>query len=89
MGIKLTKSAVTVILSEEEALAFKNWRQFEKEFKILYDAGVFGIRNGFAAVHFGPVVGEIAAVEIHLRTFKRGKSTGTPEIPLDIDESAL
>lgn len=82
MGKPLIKSAVTVILTEEEAVSFKNWRQFEKEFKILYDAGVFGVRNGFAAVHFGSVVGEIAAVEIHLRTYKRGKSTDIADEPV-------
>lgn len=39
-------------------------------FKILYDAGVFQLRNGSADIHFNND-GNIAAIELHQKVYRR------------------
>lgn len=62
----------TISLTDEEAISFKRWRQYQDTFGILSNAGVFNLSNGSAELHFDSE-GKIAAINIHQVAFRRIK----------------
>jgi len=43
---------VTLELTNEEALAFREWRKYQDQFQVMVEAGVFKTQNGKIELHF-------------------------------------
>jgi hypothetical protein len=64
----MTKTSIE--LDAQEAEDFMAWRQHQDLFKTLLDAGVFGVSNGSAEIHFTSS-GDIGSIDLHFRVFRK------------------
>lgn len=62
----------TILLSDEEAQSFLEFRKNQDTWDILSKSGIFNITNGSAEIHFNHQ-GNITLINSHLATFRRVK----------------
>jgi hypothetical protein len=60
---------VAITLSEKEAELFKEFREFQDDFKILLSNSVFSFKNGSIVIHRDDL-GKIRKIEMHKVYYK-------------------
>lgn len=71
----------TVILSDQEALAFLKWRKHQGIMDVLITAGVFQTRNGVAELNFDSH-GTLTRIDVHQMIFKKQRELSTPVVEI-------
>lgn len=71
LGLYTTNEMITIELTEEEAMLFRAFREYQSQFTDIYDSGVFNVRSGKAVLHFN-VDGVLDSVDIDVPLFRRG-----------------
>lgn len=69
----------TLELNDADAAAFLLFRQHQAKLMLLIDNRVFDLRNGSAEIHFNHD-GDIAAIDMHAKVFKRAEITMKPVV---------
>lgn len=57
----MEEKLIKIEITTPEAIAFRQFMQFHKNFTTMMQSGVFDIRNGAAIINFGPN-GEISTI---------------------------
>lgn len=60
----LKNPLVKIELTEEDALLFRRFRQYQDSFDTLLGNGVFGMANGSATIHFDKD-GKVSLIDVH------------------------
>lgn len=63
---------INIELTDQEAQLFLEYQKNRDTFKIMLEAGVFGVRNGQAILSFDPS-GTMCDIDIHMKRYKIGK----------------
>lgn len=56
-------------ITEEDALLFKLFREYQDEFRLLVEHNIFEIKNGSAEIHFDSR-GNMASINAHIKVWK-------------------
>jgi hypothetical protein len=61
-NFNMHEDLIKIEITTPEAIAFRQFMQYNNNFMLLVNSGVFNINNGSATIHFGPN-GEIGKIE--------------------------
>lgn len=62
---------IKIELTSVDAMYFKKFREHQDDFQLLYDAGVFCLKNGKAILSFN-VEGVLCDIDFDIKGYKRG-----------------
>jgi hypothetical protein len=62
---------IKIELTNEEALMFRKFQEHYEDFALLYEAGVFNVKNGHAVLNFDSN-GTLITIEFKILGYKKG-----------------